>query len=36
MKQLVAGFRALVAVVAFFKAGPGGQPLVTHHHLHKE
>lgn len=25
----------LATVVALFRAGPGGHPLVTHHHLHK-
>jgi hypothetical protein len=32
-KRIAHGFRMLVA---FVKGGPGGQPLVTHHRLHKD
>lgn len=33
MKRIADVFRMFLA---FIKGGPGGQPLVTHHHLHKD
>ncbi len=32
MTKLIEGLRTIVALL---KAGPGGHPIVTHHHLHK-
>lgn len=32
MRKLEEGLRTIVAL---FRAGPGGHPIVTHHHLHK-
>ena len=32
MRKLREGFGT---VVALFRSGPGGHPIVTHHHLHK-
>lgn len=32
MLKLMQGIRTLVAVL---RAGPGGHPIVTHHHLHR-
>jgi len=32
MTKLIEGLRTILALL---KAGPGGHPIVSHHHLHK-
>ncbi len=32
MAKLIGGLRTILALL---KAGPGGHPIVSHHHLHK-
>lgn len=29
-------FQGLMTILALLKGGPGGHPIITHHHLHRE